>query len=62
LRAPALGYALALAPLYFAWRSLTTYFYFAALPALALLMARLGRSSAGAEAPLTPPLIGEAAG
>lgn len=38
LRAPALGYALAVAPLFFAWRSLTTYFYFAALPALALLL------------------------
>lgn len=39
LRAPALGYALAMAPLYFAWRSLTTYFYFTALPALALWLA-----------------------
>lgn len=37
LRAPALGYALAVTPLFFAWRSLTTYFYFTALPALALL-------------------------
>ncbi len=37
-RAPALGYALAVAPLFFAWRSLTTYFYFTALPALALLL------------------------
>ncbi len=37
LRAPALGYALATAPLFFAWRSLTTYFYFTALPALAPL-------------------------
>jgi uncharacterized membrane protein len=37
LRTPALGYVLAIAPLYFAWRSLTTYFYFTALPALALL-------------------------
>lgn len=39
LRAPALGYALAAAPLFFAWRSLTTYFYFTALPALALWLA-----------------------
>ena len=39
LRAPALGYALATAPLFFAWRSLTTYFYFTALPALALWLA-----------------------
>lgn len=38
LRAPALGYALAIAPLYVAWRSLTTYFYFIVLPALALLL------------------------
>ncbi|HEU0027649.1 MAG TPA: hypothetical protein VFQ25_11085 [Ktedonobacterales bacterium] len=46
LRAPALGYALAVAPLFFAWRSLTTYFYFAALPALALLLSH--RSNRGA--------------
>lgn len=39
LRAPALGYALAMVPLFFAWRSLTTYFYFTALPALALSLA-----------------------
>ncbi len=39
LRAPALGYVLAMAPLFFAWRSLTTYFYFTALPALALWLA-----------------------
>ena len=39
LRAPALGYALATMPLFFAWRSLTTYFYFTALPALALWLA-----------------------
>lgn len=45
LRAPALGYALAMAPLYFAWRSLTTYFYFTALPALALWLATLRRAS-----------------
>jgi hypothetical protein len=30
-----------MAPLYFAWRSLTTYFYFTALPALALWLATL---------------------
>jgi hypothetical protein len=27
-------------PLFFAWRSLSTYFYFVALPAVALLLAR----------------------
>lgn len=49
LRAPAIGYALAVAPLYVAWRSLTTYFYFAALPALALLLpARHSRVAPGA--------------
>ncbi len=47
LRAPALGYALAVAPLFFAWRSLTTYFYFTALPALALLLS--ARQSADGE-------------
>lgn len=41
LRAPAIGYALATAPLFFAWRSLTTYFYFTALPALGLWLAPL---------------------
>lgn len=45
LRTPALGYALATAPLFFAWRSLTTYFYFTALPALALWLATLRRAS-----------------
>lgn len=64
LRAPALGFALAMAPLYFAWRSLTTYFYFTALPALALLLeqrARLARPG-GAEARTKAGLAGEAAG
>ncbi|HEY7849508.1 MAG TPA: glycosyltransferase 87 family protein [Ktedonobacterales bacterium] len=51
LRAPALGYVLAMAPLFFAWRSLTTYFYFTALPALALWLAALRRHEA-ASAPL----------
>ncbi len=36
---PALGFVLAVVPLFFAWRSLTTYFYFVALPAVALLLA-----------------------
>jgi hypothetical protein len=47
LRAPALGYALAVAPLFFAWRSLTTYFYFVALPALALLLSARRPSDSG---------------
>ena len=34
-----LGFVLAVAPLWFAWRSLTTYFYFVTLPALALALA-----------------------
>lgn len=36
----ALGFALGALPLFFAWRSLTTYFYFLALPALGLIFAR----------------------
>lgn len=38
------GFALAVLPLWFAWRSLTTYFYFVTLPALALALAD-GRES-----------------
>jgi hypothetical protein len=38
---PEAGFVLAVLPLFFAWRSLTTYFYFVALPAAALLLARL---------------------
>ncbi|HEY1389743.1 MAG TPA: hypothetical protein VGF38_14480 [Ktedonobacterales bacterium] len=34
-----LGFVLAVTPLWFAWRSLTTYFYFVTLPALALALA-----------------------
>jgi hypothetical protein len=37
---PELGFVLAVLPLFFAWRSLTTYFYFIALPAIVLLLAR----------------------
>lgn len=33
-----MGFALAVMPLWFAWRSLTTYFYFVTLPALALAL------------------------
>ncbi len=51
LRAPALGYALAMTPLFFAWRSLTTYFYFTALPALALWLAAPRAEAGAAEAP-----------
>jgi hypothetical protein len=39
-RRPEIAFVLAVAPLFFAWRSLTTYFYFVALPAFALLLAR----------------------
>ena len=58
LRAPALGYALAMAPLYVAWRSLTTYFYFTALPALALWLSTLRRVEPEPEA---APAIGQGA-
>ena len=37
---PEFGFVLAVLPLFFAWRSLGTYFYFVALPAIALLFAR----------------------
>jgi uncharacterized membrane protein len=43
-RMPEAGFVLAVLPLFFAWRSLTTYFYFVALPALALLLARYWHS------------------
>jgi hypothetical protein len=46
---PEAGLVLAVAPLFFAWRSLTTYFYFVALPAVVVLLARLMR--AGRPAP-----------
>lgn len=39
-RAPELAFVLALLPLWFAWRSLTSYFYFSALPVVALWLAR----------------------
>jgi len=39
-RRPELAFVLAVLPLFFAWRSLTTYFYFVVLPAFALLLAR----------------------
>jgi hypothetical protein len=44
---PEIGFVLAVLPLFFAWRSLTTYFYFVALPAAALLIARLASSASG---------------
>ena len=59
-RMPELGFVLAVLPLFFAWRSLTTYFYFVALPALALLLARerqsdaLASASASARTPARP--------
>ena len=39
-RMPEIGFVLAVLPLFVGWRSLTTYFYFVALPAFALLLAR----------------------
>jgi Glycosyltransferase family 87 len=48
---PEIGFVLAVLPLFLAWRSLTTYFYFVALPAVALLLARewsSGQRAAGA--------------
>ncbi|MGH2514188.1 MAG: glycosyltransferase 87 family protein, partial [Ktedonobacterales bacterium] len=51
-RMPELGFVLAVMPLFFAWRSLTTYFYFVALPAVALLLAR--QRLVGARAPVVP--------
>jgi hypothetical protein len=44
------GFALAVLPLWFAWRSLTTYFYFVTLPALALALAD-GRESDVSDVP-----------
>lgn len=37
---PEMAFVLAVLPLFFAWRSLTTYFYYIGLPALTLLLAR----------------------
>lgn len=39
-QAPETALVLGTLPLFFAWRSLTTYFYFVALPAVALILAR----------------------
>lgn len=60
-RIPEAALVLAPLPLFFAWRSLTTYFYFAALPAVALLLARQF-DSARATTPTTPTLVTAAAG
>jgi hypothetical protein len=38
-----IGLVLAVLPLFFAWRSLTTYFYFVGLPAVLLLIACVSR-------------------
>jgi hypothetical protein len=43
---PEAGFVLAVLPLFVAWRSLTTYFYFVALPSVALLLARLNTTNA----------------
>ncbi len=51
---PEIGFALATLPLFFAWRSLTTYFYFSALPAFGLLLARQWREGRASQpAPAT---------
>lgn len=44
-RMPEAGFVLAVVPLFFAWRSLTTYFYFVAVPAVALVLARHAEQS-----------------
>lgn len=50
---PALGFALAVLPLFFAWRSLTTYFYFVTLAAFVLSVAVMeSAKSSGKPAPL----------
>lgn len=59
---PEIGFALATVPLFFAWRSLTTYFYFAALPAVGLLLARqwrAGRAAAPSQPGAAPPTTGQ---
>lgn len=53
-RMPEAGFVLAVIPLFFAWRSLTTYFYFVGLPALALLLARYWQSGMLSSDLLTP--------
>lgn len=50
---PEFAWLLAVAPLFFAWRSLATYFYFVGLPALVLLFDRVP-----ALATATQPLVG----
>jgi len=55
---PELGFALATLPLFFAWRSLTTYFYFVALPAFGLLVARQWREGRMAQAGMASPTRG----
>lgn len=42
---PEVGFVLAVVPLFFGWRSLTTYFYFVALPAFALLLAHAAEAN-----------------
>lgn len=51
---PEMGYLFAVLPLYFAWRSLTTYFYFIAVPAVVLLFAHAHAVPKLAVAPSTP--------
>jgi len=54
---PEAGFVLAVLPLFFAWRSLTTYFYFIALPATALLLARQWREETSAASVVSEPAL-----
>src|SRR5258708_30973092 len=54
---PQAGSVLAVLPLFFAWRSLTTYFYFIALPATALLLARQWREETSAAPVVSEPAL-----
>jgi hypothetical protein len=54
-RRPELGFVLAVFPLFFAWRSLSTYFYFVALPAFALMLARKHDAASPAPAAAAEP-------
>ncbi len=52
-----LGLALAILPLFLAWRSLTTYFYFVGLPAVILLLGRRYREHQLPLVPTAPPSV-----
>lgn len=58
-KAPEAAMILAVIPLFFAWRSLPSYFYCAAFPLLALMMSRyvhVPESTEGTPKPITTPL------